>query len=303
MEPACSGGQNVAPGEPKPGGRNAAPGWRVRLRAAAALVLPLTPPGGLAAKDARRILHLLVPLGLVIGIAYACLYRAAWRCFGEVHGIRLMPAVSVWLLDVALCGGVLLVATARVLDRPGPQPASAGDRSGTAVSPGLVVVTVLIVLCVLKLALWVAIPEGVSTWPGMWGAALNFAYPHAFYRPLLLAPIWGRWGVLLAANLGRPTADADALTRQILSRQSAHMVLGWFAPVTVLTAVYCGYSGRWPYGCVIALGVLALAYLFSVTACRLRGGQDLSTMRATGFVAELAYLLLYMGLSARLYSG
>ncbi len=303
MESASSGGQQVTPGEPVPEGRDREFGWGVRLRAAASLIFPLGPPAELTPDDARKLLHLLVPLGLIIGIAYACLYRAAWRCFGEVHGIRLMPAVSVWLLDVALCGGVLLIATARVLDFSSRRTPAAADRFAGPVSPGTIIATVLIVLCVLKLTLWVAIPEGVSTWPGLWGAAMNFAYPHAFYRPLLLAPIWGRWGVLLAANLGRATANADPQTRQILSRQSVHMVLYWFAPVTALTAVYCGYGGRWPFGCVIALGVLAVAYLFSVAASHRRGGQDLITLRATGFVAELAYLLLYMGLSARIYSG
>lgn len=303
MEPASSGGQEVAPGEPVPDGLDKGIGWGVRLRAAASLIFPLGPPGALTPEDARKLLHLLVPLGLIIGIAYACLYRAAWRCFGEVHGIRLMPAVSVWLLDVALCGGVLLIAAARVLDPPNRRTSTVADRISGPASPGLLIATALIVLCVLKLALWIAIPEGVSTWPGPWGAAMNFAYPHAFYRPLLLAPIWGRWGVLLAANLGRATADADPLTRQILSRQSVQMVLGWFAPVTALTAVYCGYGGRWPFGCVIALGVFAMTYVFSVTVSHRRGGQDLITLRATGFIAESAYLLLYMGLSARIYSG
>ena len=132
---------------------------------------------------------------------------------------------------------------------------------------------------------------------------MNFAYPHAFYRPLLLAPIWGRWGVLLAASLGRAAPDADPLTQQILSRQSVQMVLGWFAPVTALTAVYCGYGGRWPFGCVIALAVLAVTFLFSVVISHRRGGQNLMTLRAAGFVAEVSYLLLYMGLSARIFSG
>ncbi|UCG17591.1 MAG: hypothetical protein JSV19_06075 [Phycisphaerales bacterium] len=279
-------------------------GFWSSLRATAGLVFPLGEAGRGAGVAGACRTHWIVPMGLVVGIGYACLYRGAWRFFGEVQGIRLMPAVAVWLLDVGLCGSVLLVGSARVADqifggrsrRPGGEPTVEGRL-------GLVGMASFVVLCVLKLMLWISIPEGVSTWPGIWGSGLNFAYPHAFYRPLLLAPIWGRWGLVLAAGLGRPSAEADAVIRGLTSRQSPYGVLIWFVPVAALTAVYCGYSGRWAYGCVIALGVMGATYLFGVAVARRLGGQTRETILAAGLVAEMSYLVLYMGFSVRIYSG
>ena len=274
------------------------------LRATAGLVLPFGAAGrGAGAAGACRT-HWMVPVGLVIGIAYACLYRGAWRFFGEVQGIRLMPAVAVWLLDVGLCGSLLLVGAAKVADQiAGGRSQGPDGGSTTAGRLGLMGMGAFVVLCVLKLMLWVSVPEGVSTWPGIWGARLNFAYPHAFYRPLLLAPIWGRWGLVLAAGLGRPSPRADAVIRGLTSRQSPYGVLMWFVVVAALTAVYCGYSGRWPYGCVIALGVMGATYLSGVAAARRLGGQTRETILASGLVAEMSYLVLYMGFSVRIYSG
>jgi hypothetical protein len=236
-------------------------------------------------------------LGLLIGIAYACVYRVAWRCFGEVQGIRLMPAVSVWLVDVLLCGGVLLMAAARIADR------LQGHSSGSPRAFGSAGVIAMVVLIILKLVLWIAIPEGVSTWPGIWGSKLNIAYPHAFYRPLILAPLWGRWGMVLASGLGRPAEDADPLVRNLSSRGWPSAVLVSFLAIAGLTAVYCGYSGRWPYGCVVALGVMAVTFLFGVFMARRVGGQSRATIRVCGLMAEISFLILYMSFSIRIYSG
>jgi cobalamin synthase len=269
------------------------------LRTSLAIVLPFPDPGE-DSPSAARGTRWLVPAGLVIGLVYAALYRAAWRFFGETEGIRLLPALAVWLLDVSLCGSVLILGAARVAQRVSTRAAPPEPAAIAVVSVGTVV---FVVLCTLKLMLWIAIPQGVSTWPGIWGSAMNFAYPHALYRPLILAPIWGRWGVLLAAGLGRPAPHSDALVRALMSRQSSFRVLAWFVPIAVLTAIYCGYNARWMYGAVIALGVMGLTYLYGVAAAYRLTGQSRDTLRAAGFVAELTFLILYTGFSVRIYTG
>jgi cobalamin synthase len=264
------------------------------------LLLPIRRGDPVDEAAATRAIHWIVPIGVVTGLVYACLYRGSWRCFGEVHGIRLMPAACVWIADLALLGCVLWIAAARVFGRLlRPSRPSCSPPTN---EPGLVLLAPLVILAGLKLVLWVAIPEGVSTWPGIWGSALNFAYPHAFYRTLILAPIWGRWGVVLAANLGRCDPAADGLTRGLTAQQSPQRVLGWFIPITALTAVYCGYNGKWMVGCVIALAVLGTTYLFGVFAGRRLGGQNRDTLLAAGLVAELSYLIVSAGLSARIYA-
>ncbi len=276
---------------------SAAPVGSSSFRAALSLLFSVPDAGPCRPGAETRTLWWMPLIGLAIGVAYACLYRVAWRCFGEVQGIRLMPAVCVWLVDVSFCGGVMLLATARLTDR------LTGSAGGGTVPFGAVGLVAFVVLTILKLTLWIAIPEGVSTWPGIWSSALNIAYPHAFYRPLLLAPLWGRWGMVLSSGLGRPSDDADPLVRQLATRGWSQVVLGSFVVIAGLTAVYCGYSGRWPYGCVVALGVMGLTFLFGVLASRRVGGQSRETIRACGLVAEFSFLILYMGLSIRIYSG
>jgi len=270
------------------------------LRTALSLVLPFAGAqeyDPLAPASGRR---WLVPIGLAIGLVYAALYRAAWRFFGESEGIRLMPAVAVWLLDVALCGSVLMFGAARVAQRIATRSVPPDPAVPVLLSVGTVV---FVVVCTLKLMLWIAIPHGVSTWPGIWGSTLNFAYPHTFYRPLILAPMWGRWGVLLAAGLGRPAPHADPLVRGLMVRQSPATVLAWFLPVAVLTAVYCGYNAKWMYGAVIALGVMGVTYLYGVAVAYRLTGQSRDTLRAAGLIAELTFLILYTGFSVRVYTG
>jgi cobalamin synthase len=213
-----------------------------------------------------------------------------------------MPAVSVWLVDVAFCGVMLLVGAARVADRVSSRqvPPVGGDRKGSYMGP--VAVGAFAILIVLKLMLWISVPEGVSTWPGVWGSMLNFAYPRAFYRPLILAPLWGRWGVMLASGIGRPANDADGVVRSLTRRQSSRVILGWFLLIAALTAVYCGYNAKWVVGCVIALGVLGTTYLYSVAVTHWLGGQTRDTLLAGGLVGELSFLLLYFGLSVRIYA-
>lgn len=273
----------------------------VGLRVALGLVCPIRDPRWPTAAAATRASYWLVPIGLLAGLAYVAVYRGAWRFFGEVHGIRLMPAVAVWLLDVTLLGSVMLAGASRIVDRVW-RTANARPGARRSDAFGSIGMAAFVILCVLKLMLWISIPEGVSTWPGIWGATLNFAYPHAFYRPLILAPLWGRWGILLAIGIGRPSADADPTVTLVTSRRSWYGALLWFVPLAGLTAVYCGYNARWVFGFVIALAVMAATFLFSVIAARRLEGQSRDTILSAGLAAELSYLILNLGLSMRIYA-
>jgi hypothetical protein len=271
------------------------------LRVALSLVFPIPGPPPAAPEAVTRCSVWLVPIGLATGLLFVTVYRGAWRFFGEVHGIRLMPAVAVWLLDVTLLGSLMLTAGSRVADRV-RRTAGVNPASSCVGELGAIGLAAFIVLCVLKLMLWISIPEGVSTWPGIWGAALNFAYPHAFYRPLILAPLWGRWGVLLAIGIGRPSADADPTVSVLTAGRSWYGALLWFLPLAGLTAVYCGYNARWVLGFIIALAVMGATFLFSVIAARRLGGQSRDTVLSAGLAAELSYLILNLGLSMRIYA-
>ncbi|HUU84845.1 MAG TPA: hypothetical protein VM243_15195 [Phycisphaerae bacterium] len=266
-------------------------------RAALGLLFPgLTGPDG---AGSSRAIHWLVPAGLLMGLAYAALYRGCWRVFGEVAGVRLLPAVVVWLLDAALLGLPMFVGAARVGDcwgRPHLLDDAADGRQ-----LGVAGVFILVVLLVLKLALWTALPEGILGWPTDWRRHFNFLYPRPVFRPLILAPLWGRWALMLAGSIGRTAPMQD---RPILGRAggaSPVRLLGWFLFNLVMTAVYCGRHGRWMIGCIIGLVVLGVTFLFSVVVARRFRGQTRSTVYAAAGLGEIVFLVAYLAFSQRIY--
>jgi hypothetical protein len=276
--------------------------WSGSLRHA----LQFTCPGAGTCSEsgATQACHWLVGLGLLIGLAYTGVYRAVWRQFGEVRGLQLMPAVAVWLLDVGLCGALAYFGAARTLGRvlapSAPVDAAGGDRP---VRYPIEVVG-LVVLVVLKLVVLLAIPQGIAGWPGPgdWRSHFNWMYARPHFRPLILAPMWGRWAILLVGSIGRLRDRGDVALSRFCGSLSAARVLLWMVPVTVLTSVYCGRLGRWMFGCIIACLVLGGTYLYGVIAVRRQGGQTRETILGAGVIAELIFLVAYEAFAAHIYA-
>jgi hypothetical protein len=254
---------------------------------------------GAANERPGSVLAWFVPLGLTIGVLYAALFRAAWRLFGEVDGVRLLPAATIWLL------GLL------VFDQRGPLglmcvvDGSTGGRPDEGSSDGLAArrLPLLIATMVLPLLLWMAIPNSASTWPGVWGRWFNFAYPRTVFRPLVLAPLWGAWAWVAAAGVGRVHERADAVARTLCSAGSVRMTLGWLAVPLLLTAVYSGTHGRWTVGCLISLAVFGVTHLYAIISARRVGGHTLDTLASTAWVAQITFLILYLAARHYLYGG
>jgi hypothetical protein len=115
-------------------------------------------------------------------------------------------------------------------------------------------------------------------------------YPETVYRPLLLAPIWASWGLLLGAAVGRvsenPTAPVTALGRAV----SPRIILTWFVVLTACTAVYCSHHGNIMVGVLLSLIVLGVTFLGSAFAAQRLGGQTEHSIYASGQLAQLSFL-------------
>ena len=227
-------------------------------------------PGSAAA------VHWLVPGSLLIGLFY----------------------VGLWLADVSFLGLLMVLGAARTVDRWGGEDKDLAAGSGRL---GLAGTIALFVLLIFKLALWTAIPVGVAGWPGDWRRFFNFAYPRPVFRPLLLAPMWGRRGMILAASIGRTAPAEGGPIPGLLGARSPAVVVGWFLPVLGLTAVYCGRGGRWTIGCMIGLAVLGVTFLFAVIAARRFSGHTRFSVYAAALISELAFLIFYLAASQRIY--
>jgi hypothetical protein len=167
-------------------------------------------------------------------------------------------------------------------------------------TPELAGMMALAILLALKLGLWVSLPNEAAYWHGDWRRIFNPFLPRPLYRPLILAPLWGRWGLMLAAGIGRTAASGRGLAG-VSGFASPGAILGWFGLNLVLTAAYCSGQGKWMIGCMISLAVMGVAYFFSAAAARRFSGQREVTIYATAMVAELAFLIGYLALSQHIY--
>lgn len=237
-----------------------------------------------------------VPFGLIIGLLWVGCFRGAWRIFGETASMRLIPSLSVVLLECLFTGALLVIGLARTSEKLSISPlhGPGGSEAGNF-PPVSVLVLCLTVLCqfVLVLSLLDVDPWWPS--PDDWRHHFNFIYPRPIYRPLLLAPIWGRWGILVAGTVGGPAPSADDETRAISRRMTPGRLLKYALLPAMLTAIYCSRSQHHFLGVVIAMLVFSVTHTSTVILARRTGGQTRQTLYATGQIAQIAFLALYRG--------
>jgi len=235
---------------------------------------------------------------LGIGLLWVGVFRALWRLYGEeVTSLRLVPAAGVLVVDVVFTGYCLFVGLTTTVDALfGPRHARQPEPESPA-PPGMSAVMALLLSIVLQLVLISAVRTGDWWWPSDWRRHLNFAYPQLIYRPLLLAPLWGRWAILLAAGLGRVASRSHPAAVGLSEAVSPKLVMGTYIVPLCLTAVYCSRSGNLILGTIIALTVLGLTFVTGVVIARRGGGQTRRSMLAAGKMAELIFLSAFVILS------
>lgn len=249
--------------------------------------------------------------GLLIGIAYAAIFRLTWLWLGEYRGIRLAPMAPLLVFDVAFLGYRLMEGAATVITlwkRP-PQSQvelNVRDREkevGVASAVPWLPVAVLVVLAIIsKFALLVSLPAGAVTYPADRRENLLFLYPYVIFRPLVLMPLWGRWAVLLASGIGRVAPDSHGPLRRMAQGNTLMMVMLYWGAATALTVMYCSPTGRHVgWSMLVSLGMLLVAYIISFGLARRFGGQTEATIWATGWAVELSFLLAYLPFARAIY--
>jgi len=269
------------------------------LAAAVRFLLPVGGPrvgadgetGGAAVVAAVR---WIVPLGLLIGLGWVGMFRLTWRLFGETANIRVMPALAITLLECLLTGPYLAMGLARTVHLlTGQQPRQAPQDPLTPLSPVGTLTLALTVLC--QWVLVVSIPDVQTWWPmeADWRHYFNFLYPRAIFRPLILAPLWGRWGLLLAATIGRTTRHADGDTVALAGAMRPSRLLWQSILPVALTAIYCSREHNRFIGVVLAMLVFAATFVVAFAMGQRGGGQTRQSLCAAGQVSQLAFLTFY----------
>jgi hypothetical protein len=243
-------------------------------------------------------IYWIVFLGLIVGLVWAGVFRMAWRVFGEeTRNLRLIPALAVVLIEVFLTGRRLLAGWVRALDVAGPSPRQPDEPAlGGTQSAQAALILVLSVLT--QWALIATIERSSPWWPSSqdWRHYFNWLYPAPIYRPLILAPLWGRWAILLAACVGRSAADADPTARSLSSLVTPGRLLIAAALPLFLNSIYFSRDGNLLLGLVAALLVFFITYLVTVLFAYRGNGQTAASMFASGQAAQLAFLAVYRAL-------
>ncbi|HSW47031.1 MAG TPA: adenosylcobinamide-GDP ribazoletransferase [Phycisphaerae bacterium] len=262
------------------------------------------PPGERDGREPRWLLAAKwLPIwGLAIGVSYAVIFRLAWRMFGEYQRIRWLPAAIILALDLAICGRRLIlgaIAAGRDPRGPDAQP----EKPLYTSSLLLVLIVVL-----LKFAVLLSLPIGwekPSDGPWRWDtflARLGPLYPWSIYRPLVLAPLWGRWAMMLAMTIGRTAPGGSPRLRQMAGHASLTTVFAWWLLAAGLTVVYCSGSGEHlAHGVMLALVPLVVGYLAGFVLARRSDGQNEATVTTAALITEMTFLTAYAGVASDIY--
>ncbi len=302
-----------ATGESAKGGR-APPerhAWRALFDAGRLLLTFDVQPRGLDLARAGAVIGWVVPISLLVGLAWAGTFRATWRLYGEVEGIPILPALCVILLEAFVTGRYLPLALARVvdiIDAGVPGRGSAGPFVPPLIndlsSPPRLRGTLMLVLIVLTQFGMIASLRNYNPWwppNDDWRHYFNFLYPNPIYRPLLLAPLWGRWAILLAACIGRTAERADPDVVAISRAMTPGRLLRHAILPLLLSCIYFSRERNFLIGAVIALVVFAVSYVACVLMARQLGGQTRTTLLATGQVAQIVFLATYRAMWPQIY--
>src|SRR5262249_3081385 len=129
----------------------------------------------------------------------------------------------------------------------------------------------------------------------------NFLYPKPIYRPLLLAPLWGRWGIVMAACIGRTADAADPAVVALCRQMTPGRLLRQAVLPLSLSCLYFSREVDFLIGAVIALVVFGLSYVACVVMARRLGGQTRTTLLATGQVAQIVFLATYRAMGLQIH--
>lgn len=252
----------------------------------------MPPRGRIGVPDGDAMARWIIPWGLLVGAAWMTVFRVAWRLFGdpEMTRVRVLPALAVVLLECTLTGYLLIVGLSRAagsaVRHDGPAGATAHAERGPLI---------LMLAVAAHLALFISLPERIGWYPAHddWRSYLNPLYPQVTYRPLLLAPLWGRWAMILAAGVGRAAPDADELTRALCRAVRPARVLRTLLVPLAVFAVYMNREGQFFQGLFASLIVFLSAYLTALLLARRWGGQTRDTIHAAGAMAQMTFLASY----------
>jgi hypothetical protein len=214
-------------------------------------------------------------LSLIWGACSTVLWSWTWGLFGDFSGIPLMPVVVVLVVGLMGLYARCLLALAESLVRRDP-------RRSMAVS----VIVAVWVLMLLGLKSWN--PDFPHYLPYVW----QWTRPRMMFRPLLLAPIWGGWAMLLAVQFCRPTERSEPAVAAFARGCGPLVTTVVLAALLLVTVVYFNHL-PWTQLSISATAI-ATAAVGGVLLCRRWAGLCRTALLATNMLTQIAFVLAYL---------
>ena len=265
---------------------------------------PLTgqPPHAHPEFDLGHVPICLIGLGAATGAALALAYGLAWRLYGDLATLRIIPAA------LTLAGLMLLlfprawsalVRLDALLHRP-PRNARRARMHASNPAHGSTSGATPTILTLLLFAALLAIPVPLYQQRSDADGLLARLQPPVPFDALALAPMWFVAGIMMAATLGRPARQADRLTAAFcLYVRARHASLAAALPAG-LCAWWLSPGIAAPYGISTACLSLTLSFLTAAWLVRPARGHTTHTLQACGFLTMLYYLLIYLATASEL---
>jgi len=236
------------------------------------------------AETFRRGWFSLMLLAAVWGLASMWLWQGGQEVFYDIRR-RYRVEAAAWLTVAAMIATMALwmlrrsfLALGDVLG--GKEPA--GRQLALAV---LVVVVALVLLGLER--------SGSEDYPNYLPPAWQWICPApAWYRALILAPLWGAWAMLTTGQFCKPCrGDEPAVTALVHGCGPLVAAFSLAIPLipTLLYFNYLGVKHLW-----MPCATVAVAIAGGVAVCRTQGGLCRRAMLAVNLLAQLAFFLSYI---------
>ena len=246
------------------------PGYRL-LTASSASVRD-EPPGRF-----RRAWAQLMLISLLWGVFLAWLWGTALTVFDFFSGIPLIPAAAVVAATALWVFRRSLLAWSRCLGGADPRVQD------------LVATVTVVTLALVLLGLKRSSDTDVVRWlPLAW----RWVFPMVVQRVLILAPLWGAWGMLVTCQFCKPTDDTEAPVAAFAKGCTPPAAAVAMVLPLAGTLMYLYFLGWWR---LMVPGVTGLgAILGGVLLCRATGGLTRRALLANNLLTQLLFLLAYL---------
>jgi hypothetical protein len=217
----------------------------------------------------------LVLLSLGWGACSMVLWSWTWGLFGDFSGIPLMPVAVVTAVGLMGLYPRCLLALAGSL---------VGREPRRSVAASVIV------------AVWVLMLLGLKSWnpdfphylPYIW----QWTRPRMMFRPLLLAPLWGGWAMLLTGQFCRPGELCEPVVAALTRGCSVVMTTVVLAALLGVTVTYFNHL-PWTQLSISATAIVTAA-AGGVLLCRRWGGLCRGALLATNMLTQIAFMLAYL---------